>query len=431
MQVDAERPRLGLGRVAMALVVLAALVCGPAASATASGRRAVGDIQVWAQVPYPGNPGQAFVDGNTVWVDSSAANLDRPFDGQSVVWAYDARTHQLSSRRPNPIVVPEKSVNPMGLGMGAQDAEGRLYWADMNGRVVRIDPRTNKVETYATVPTATWTTFTTMPNGLAFGPDGSLYISDTGGEPIIWRVPPGGGQAQAWYVDPQAAATWGATMGGLAVDPTGKQLYYESGNQRRGIGVYRVPLANPDLANREVVHTYTDYVDNGCQLDTSNPNPNNAAAGFVNCRTVQEFGATGIVIGQSGRIYVTFLGKDQVSILNPDGTEALRFPSTEQNKRSPVPIDGALGLSFDGKGSLLIGNVGEPTLGYGPGHTPPPGGVADSKSWAILSAWVGDTAAKTFQPRIPPMPRAARTQVAANMAQLVKMPNLAICILPR
>ena len=47
--------------------------------ASAESEVSVGSIQTLAHVPYPGNPGAVTIDGDTMWVDSSSANFDRPF----------------------------------------------------------------------------------------------------------------------------------------------------------------------------------------------------------------------------------------------------------------------------------------------------------------------------------------------------------------
>src|SRR5436309_2541270 len=206
------------------LVLAAALVgmgASPAiASAAASPQISVGPILTLAHVPYPGNPGAVAIDGNTMWVDSSSASSDRPFDGFSDVFAYDLKTGQPLPRSPNPIRVPKPPVASMGLAGIALDAQGRMYVADMNGQVLRIDPKTNAITTYATVPTSTSTSLTSMPTFDVFGPDGSLYVGDASG-PVIWRVPAGGGQAKAWFVDPRLSGDYGAAVDGLAIDPSG------------------------------------------------------------------------------------------------------------------------------------------------------------------------------------------------------------------
>src|SRR2546423_12294462 len=62
-------------------------------------KRAIGDLGVFAHVPYPGNPGGLAVDDSTLWVDTSAAHFDRPFDGSSSIFAYGVDSGRLQPRQ--------------------------------------------------------------------------------------------------------------------------------------------------------------------------------------------------------------------------------------------------------------------------------------------------------------------------------------------
>jgi len=151
---------------------------------------------VFATLPYPGHPGGLVVTGRTLYVNTSNADFDRPFDASDEIWAYNLDTGEPAGLPSNPIEVARAaSVQTMGLLGMALDAQGRLYAADMNGRVVRVDPRTGAQGVYATIPTSTDTSFTDMPGFVAFGGDGNLYVGDWSA-PVVWRVPPGGGQAE-------------------------------------------------------------------------------------------------------------------------------------------------------------------------------------------------------------------------------------------
>src|SRR5437773_6364667 len=187
--VSSGRIGAATARTSRRALVLIGVAVGCVAPAVAHGaQRPIGDTQVFATVPYPGNPGGLAVSGRTLYVDTSAANFDRPFDGSDDIFAYDLRTGQLLTEGPNPIAVIRQSpVAAMGLAGMALDAEGRLYVADMNGRLLRVDPRTGAQEVYATFPTGTYTSLTDMPAFLAFTGDGSLYVGEAAGPPIIWR----------------------------------------------------------------------------------------------------------------------------------------------------------------------------------------------------------------------------------------------------
>lgn len=79
------------------------------------------------------------------------------------------------------------------LGLAA-DADGLLYVCDTSGgRVARVDPRSGEV---TTVTRGTTEAPLRTPNYLAFGPDGSLYVTDSGGfddaDGHVLRVRPDG-----------------------------------------------------------------------------------------------------------------------------------------------------------------------------------------------------------------------------------------------
>src|SRR5437660_3328800 len=221
-------------RTPIAFMALAApLSITPPALAEAA-PRPIGDTRVFATIPYPGHPGGLAVSGQTLYVHTAAPGSDRPFDGQDEIFSYDLRTGGQTNQKPNPIDVSRVAPVPQNMGLAGLvlDAAGRLYAADMNGRVVRMNPRTGAQDTYATIPTSTYTAYTSMPVFMAFGRDGSLYVGEGGGQPMIWRVPAGGGQAQPWFVDPRLAGSWVGTVLGVAIDPTGHFLYFAAGNQQ-------------------------------------------------------------------------------------------------------------------------------------------------------------------------------------------------------
>ena len=378
---------------ATVLAVVAGLSVTAAPINAQAAARPIGDIEVFATLPYPGHPGGLAVDGRTLYVDTSNADFDRLFDPSDEIWAFRLDTGQPVQTGLNPIqVVRAASVQTMGLLGMALDGQGRIYVADMNGWVLRVDPGTGLQQIYGAIPTNTDTSFTDMPGFVVFGSDGNLYVSDWSA-PVIWRVPPGGGQAELWFTDPRLAGTYGANVAGIALDPSGQNLYIAAGTQEEQIAIYRLPLAHPDAAHLEEFHRYTDFVVAPCDPD---PNPE-----LVACATMPALGGGGIAFGSSGRLYVALFAKQQLSILLSDGTEALRFPSPEENMARDIPINGPFALAFDGRGSLLVANTGDPTVGKGPGGTDPPGGLVTSDTWVVFDVFVNDTAGPLIRPFIP------------------------------
>jgi sugar lactone lactonase YvrE len=100
--------------------------------------------------------------------------------------------------------------------------KGIMYVADYTGHnVLRIDPKTKKIEVFAHEPTMN------QPNDLAIAPDGTLYASDPN-----W----GKGTGQLWKIgtDGKAAkiASDMGTTNGVEVSPDGKTLYVNESVQR-------------------------------------------------------------------------------------------------------------------------------------------------------------------------------------------------------
>jgi sugar lactone lactonase YvrE len=154
------------------------------------------------------DPIAASADGSTLYVGSFTtalsvlADTPPPNVQPSKVYALDPATGVV---RRSWTIAGQAVDKGHGLTGIALDAAGRLYLADVApARVVRLDPATGAQTTYATIPNVNEQSATgnrpPLPNGAAFGPDGSLYVTDTT-QATIWRVPPGGGTAQRWFTD--------------------------------------------------------------------------------------------------------------------------------------------------------------------------------------------------------------------------------------
>ena len=166
-------------RKPVALMAVAALLSITSPALAQAAPRPIGDTRVFATIPYPGHPGGLAVSGQTLYVDTAAPGSDRPFDGQDEIFSYDLRTGGQTNQKPNPIDVSRVAPVPQNMGLAGLvlDAAGRLYAADMNGRVVRMNPRTGAQDTYATIPTSTYTAYTSS--------DGSTWTAVAGSSVTI------------------------------------------------------------------------------------------------------------------------------------------------------------------------------------------------------------------------------------------------------
>jgi sugar lactone lactonase YvrE len=198
-------------RRAVAIAALAAALLGVAAPA-ASAQRPRWDLRVLAKVPIPGYPALAYVHPNGriyvgTYVNPKGDTL------RSIVREYlDDGTLLRSWTVPGQDLSKEH-----GIQVTTSDAQGRLVLLDKTpARALKLDRRTGGFSQYSTfadlAPCSPGTTgpncsptsqdLTATPDYGAWGPDGSLYVTDfTQG--VIWRVPPGGGAAQIWLSDPK------------------------------------------------------------------------------------------------------------------------------------------------------------------------------------------------------------------------------------
>jgi len=139
-----EREGIRMAALALALAILAAY------SNAASGRNPI-DRRYHnpRRCALPRSSRGIAIDGNTAYVDTFNP-VDRAADDYDAIFTYDLASGTLRSDRPNPIKVPRMmSPTPMGLAAIALDAQGLLYVADMNGRILRLDPATGNQSDYA------------------------------------------------------------------------------------------------------------------------------------------------------------------------------------------------------------------------------------------------------------------------------------------
>jgi sugar lactone lactonase YvrE len=364
-----ELTRIKLIALAVTLALVGSVSGSPATASGDESHPDMGATTVFTRVPYPGQPFGLLVDEDTVWV-TPATGWHQPEVEEWPLWAYDRRTGQEKVEETFRIPAPASAL-AMGLAGVARDAQGRLYIVDMNGRVLRTtvpSPDGHRaVEVYATIPSqgngaayVPWPARVSMPLDLTFDATGNAYVTDPN-FPVIWRVPPGGGEAQLWFVDARLQGAPVGTTGGR-VAPNGRDLYFgmcmssSPHHLLQGV-VYRLPIDTPDASHMTEVFRSPD----SCPF--------------------------GLAFGTSGKLYVSLFSGNQVVVLRRDGTEERRFPSKEANARQEIPYDVPHLLAFDGNGWLLVANASS--------FTP------NSKNWAILKAFVDDTAAPLAQPSLP------------------------------
>ncbi len=193
--------RTSLVRVAMAAVGLVGVV----ALAGAGSAQARLEVSVFARVPAPGYPADALVAKDGTVYAGTFHSFSSPSDtGPSKVFAYSpsgtlTRTYTISGQTPGAA---------HGVQVATADRNGNLYLLDQDpARVLKLDPKTGAQSTWATfasVPACP----NNQPNGActlgaggnapepdfaAWGPDGSLYVTDYN-QALIWRVSPSGRQ---------------------------------------------------------------------------------------------------------------------------------------------------------------------------------------------------------------------------------------------
>src|SRR5512140_197049 len=331
---------------------------------------AFGDVSVFASAPAPGHPFGIAVDGDRIYVSTSAGDFfadpanggHRNSDGERV-FAYDEDGNHVSTT----VIptMPAATMGPFGLALDGNSGQRHtLYVADMTGRILRVDlcPHPAAPEVFSQVPASTgfagdW--MKSMWNDLAFDKGGNLYVPDD--KPRIWRVTPDG-TASIWFTDPRLAGAFGFAGGPLGgrIDPTGHWLYFSvtvSAEFPFQAVIYRVRLVDhPTASDLEVVHVFP----------------------IVQGQALPQ--ASGIAFARSGNLYVSLLGPNQIAVLDPAGDEIGRISS-------PL-FHSPWGLAFDGT-SLLVTNAD-----LEPGDNP--------AAWKIFKVFVGETGLPLNRPRTSP-----------------------------
>ena len=282
------------------------------------------ETSVFALVPTPGFPAHAYVHPNERVYEGTYTNPS----GDTVpsrVFEYDATGTLLRSWT----VEGQRLSEAHGVQVATSDGSGRLVLLDKAPpRAVLLDTRTGEQTPYAPFPEGS------IPNYAAWGPDGSLYVTDYGG-PVLWRIPPGGGTPVEWLRDPRFdGGDFGTT--GLELSADRRALLVAVQSQAGGAGgnpstgrLFTLPI-QPDGSPGEMTELWES-------------------------RPVD--GPDGFALARSGAIYMSLLAANQLAVIEPDGTERERFPSApgSGDNGSAVPFDGPSSVAFLGT-RLMVAN---------------------------------------------------------------------------
>lgn len=322
----------------LALLALLALAA-PAAAAP----RARWDTRTLALIPRPGYPAHAYVHpGGRVYEgtyenpagDTQRSRVFELTGGGTLLRSWTVRGQDLSQAH--------------GVQVATSDARGRLVLLDKSPpRALVLDRGTGRQRTYAAFPAGA------VPNYAAWGPDGSLYVTDYE-SPVLWRVPPRGGRPQEWLRSP--------LLDGGQFGPTGIQLTAD----RRTLLVAVMSGAglgagNPTAGRLLKVPVGAD----------GKPGP---PAVFWESRPLDA--PDGFAIARSGAVYVALLLANQIVAIAPDGTERDRSPTTG--------FDNPSSAQFLGR-RLMVANQS-----YFAG---------DASRQAVLDVWAGEPGLRRPIPR--------------------------------
>jgi hypothetical protein len=313
-------------------------------SAGAGSHRDRFDTKVFATIGSPGFPARAYAAPNHRVYEGTYDNPSGS-SARSRVFEYSRGGALLRSW----VIHGQNLGGSHGVQVATSDSRGRLVLLDKSPpRVVLLNTRTGRQRTYARFPDLPACSIgqsppacspnvnddPPTPNYAAWGPDGSLYVTDYL-EAVIWRVPPGGGKPRVWLADNRLdGAEFGTT--GIVLAKNRRTLLI--GQQSEGGGgagnpatgrIYTVRIGKHDRAGE--LH----------QLWESEPAD----------------GPDGFALSRSGQIYVALTVANQIAVISRKGQELDRFPSTPAtgDNGSPIPFDNPSSAWFLGR-RLMVAN---------------------------------------------------------------------------
>ncbi len=333
-----------MSRRALAAALVAAIsVLAWAAGSSGAGQRAKFDTKVFARIGPPGFPARAYAAPNHRVYEGTYDNPSGS-PAPSRVFEYSRHGALLHSW----VIHGQDLAGSHGVQVATSDARGRLVLLDKSpARVLLLNPRNGHQRTYARFPdlptcsgkSAPECSPNTLddpatPNYAAWGPDGSLYVTDYL-EAVIWRVPAGGGKPEVWLADERLdGSEFGTT--GIVLAKDRRTLLV--GQQSEGGGGAGNPTTGRIYTVRIGAHRKAGKLR---QLWESQPVD----------------GPDGFALSRSGQIYVALTVANQIAVLSPKGEELERFPSMEGSGEngSRIPFDNPSSAWFLGK-RLMVAN---------------------------------------------------------------------------
>lgn len=273
------------------ILVLAACLLAPAGSLAA---RAKWDTRVFALIPKPGYPAHAYVYPNGRVYEGT---YDNP-QGDSLasrVFEFSGSGTLLRSWT----IQRQNTGEPHGVQVATSDAEGRLVLLDKSpARAIILNRGNGRQRLYSRFPGSA------VPNYAAWGPDGSLYVTDYE-SPVLWRIPPRGGEAKEWLRDP--------ALDGSQFGATGIQLMPD----RRTLMVGTQSAAGLGFGDPTTGRLLKIPIAAG-----GKPGP---VKQFWESRPLD--GPDGFAIAKDGSVYVALLVANAIAEVSPEGVETDRSPT--------------------------------------------------------------------------------------------------------
>lgn len=336
------------------------------------------DVRLFARVPGPGFPANAAVgpDGR-VYVGSYTNGPGDETPSSVFAFGHDGAPIRTF------VIQGQDVSHTHGVTAAAFDADGTLYVLDQAPpRVLALDPSTGSQRVYAnlrdvapcataTQPECSMTSTDNVPSPdfAAFGPDGTLYVTDFQ-QGLIWKIDRGGGggaHVHVWFTSP--------LLDGALFGPAGIQL--TAGGRTLVFSVFTA-LGAPQASNPATGKLYALSIGN-----------DGTATGLRRLwESRPDDGPDGFAIARSGNIYIALggVGTNQLAEIRSDGTELARIPATAlDNAKMPVPFDGPSGVTFDGE-RLLVTN-----LSYI---------AADPDHWVVFDVFAGEPGLPLFWPTV-------------------------------